>query len=111
MSIDLNPNYPIIKRFAEDLNINGKAPRTGQSYCRALRKFMEFLVHSPEEATEDQLRNYLLHISETKKWKPSTINVAQQAIKLFFRIACPRECVNSDQELSHFSGLAGVADG
>jgi integrase/recombinase XerD len=91
MSIDLNPTQPIIKRFAEDLAINGKSLRTTQSYCRAVRKFLEFLKHSPEEATEDQLRNYLLHISETKKWAASTINVAQQALKLFFRITCPRD--------------------
>ena len=91
MSIDRNPIHPIIKRFAEDLALSGKSTRTSQSYCRAVRKFMEFLKHSPEEATEDQLRNYLLHISETKKWAASTVNVAQQALKIFFRITCPRD--------------------
>ncbi|MCA9194826.1 MAG: hypothetical protein KDB03_23810 [Planctomycetales bacterium] len=30
-----------------------------QSYCRALRKFIEYLGHVPDQATEDHLRNYL----------------------------------------------------
>jgi integrase/recombinase XerD len=91
MSVDLNPTCLVAKRFLEDLKINGKSKRTQQSYCRAVRKFAEFLGHSPELATEDQLRNYLLHIVDAKQWKASTVNVAQQAIKLFFRITCPRD--------------------
>ncbi len=91
MSIDLQPTCPIAQRFLEDLNLNGKAKRTQQSYCRALRKFAEFLGHEPDRATEDQLRNYLLHIAQDKQWQSSTVNVAQQALKLFFRITCPRD--------------------
>ncbi len=36
MSIDSKPTCPIISRFAEDLKLNAKSPRTVQSYCRAL---------------------------------------------------------------------------
>lgn len=91
MSIDLSPSCPTAQRFLQDLKLNGKSTRTQQSYCRAVRKFAEFLGHSPELATEDQLRNYLLYLVDSKRWKGSTINVAQQALKLFFRITCPRD--------------------
>jgi site-specific recombinase XerD len=91
MSIDHHPTCPVIKRFADDLKLNGKSPRTQQSYCRALRKFSEYLGHAPDLATEDQLRKYLLFLVECKKWQGSTVNVAQQALKLFFRITCPRD--------------------
>lgn len=91
MSIDLNPASTILKRFAEDLKLSGKSIRTQQSYCRALRKFNEYLGHCPEKATEEQLRNYLLFVSQKKGWQASTINVAQQALKLFFRVTCPRD--------------------
>lgn len=91
MSIDLNPTCPTAQRFLQDLKLSGKSARTQQSYCRAVRKFTEFLDHSPEQATEDQLRNYLLYLVDSKRWKGSTINVAQQALKLFFRITCPRD--------------------
>lgn len=91
MSVDLKPTCPAVKRFLDDLKLNGKSTRTQQSYCRAVRKFAEYLHHSPEQATEDQLRDYLLFLVDSKKWKGSTVNVAQQALKLFFRITCPRD--------------------
>lgn len=91
MSHDLNPTCATTQRFLQDLKLNGKSPRTQQAYCRAVRKFSEFLGHSPEIASEDQLRHYLLHLVDSKQWKGSTINVAQQALKLFFRITCPRD--------------------
>jgi len=91
MSVDSGPSYPVLHRFCEDLKLNGKSPRTQQAYTRALRKFAAYLNHAPDTATEDQLRNYLLDLVQTKKWQASTINVAQQAIKLFYRITCPRD--------------------
>ena len=91
MSRDLNPTCATTQRFLQDLKLNGKSPRTQQAYCRAVRKFSEFLGHSPEDASEDQLRHYLLYLVDCKQWKGSTINVAQQALKLFFRITCPRD--------------------
>jgi site-specific recombinase XerD len=91
MSIDSNPTCPVFQRFAQDLKLNGKSPRTQQSYCRALRKFTEYLGHSPDQATEDQLRKYLLYVVEKKTWAGSTVNVTLQALKLFFRITCPRD--------------------
>lgn len=91
MSVDLKPNCPVVKRFLDDLKLNGKSARTQQSYCRAVRKFAEYLGHSPELATEDQLRDYLLYLVDSKKWEGSTVNVALQALKLFFRITCPRD--------------------
>ena len=91
MSQDLKPTCPISARFLEDLKLSGKKHRTQQAYVRAIRKFTEFLGHSPDQATEDQLRKYLLHLADSKKWAASTINVAQQALKQFFRITCPRD--------------------
>jgi site-specific recombinase XerD len=91
MSVDSKPTCPIISRFAEDLKLNGKSSRTIQSYCRALRKFSEFLGHSPNSATEDQLRQYLLYVVKEKGWSGSTVNVTLQALKIFFRITCPRD--------------------
>ena len=91
MSRDFKPNCPITTRFLEDLKLSGKELRTQQAYVRAVRKFAEFLGHAPDLATEDHLRSYLLHLKESKKWAGSTINVALQALKLFFRITCPKD--------------------
>jgi hypothetical protein len=86
MSKDLQPTVPSLIQFQQDLKLNGKGLRTQQSYLRALRKFHEFLSKDPASATEDDLRRYLLHVVDTKPWRPSTVNVAQQALKQFFRL-------------------------
>jgi hypothetical protein len=91
MSKDLKPLAPIAIRFQHDLKIKGKGERTQQSYLRMFRKFSEFLGADPDSASEEDLRRYLLHISENQLWKPSTINVAYQALKQFFRRTCPRD--------------------
>ncbi len=91
MSIDLNPSCPIAIRFLEDLKLNGKEVRTQQAYSRALRKFTEFLGHPPDQATEEQLRRYFLFLIEVRKLSTSTVNVAQQGLKQFFKLTCPRD--------------------
>jgi site-specific recombinase XerD len=91
MSCDLKPTCPIAVRFLQDLKLNGASTRTQQSYGRALRKFTEFLGHTADAATEDQLRDYLLHLKDVDRKAASTINVAQQALKKFFSLTCPRD--------------------
>ena len=91
MSKDKNPQCPFIQRFAEDLKLARKSERTVQSYCRALRKLCEHLGHDPNQASEDDVRKYLLFITEEKKWSSSTVNVALQALKLYYRVTCPRD--------------------
>ncbi len=71
MSRDLSPAPPIIQRFLNDLKLSGRKSRTQQSYCRNLRKFAEFLNHSPDLATEDQLRDYLLFLTDTSDSNPA----------------------------------------
>ena len=60
MSKDKNPQCPFIQRFAEDLKLARKSDRTVQSYCRALRKLSEHLGYDPNQASEDDVRKYLL---------------------------------------------------
>lgn len=91
MSKDLNPLSPILIRFQQDLKLNGLSERTQESYGRAVRKFSDFLNRDPDSATQDDVRNYFLHIQDNLKWKPSTVNVAQNGIKRFFKLTCPRD--------------------
>ena len=102
MSKDLKPQSPIAIRFQHDLKINGKGIRTQQSYVRMLRKFTEFLGDEPDAACEEDLRRYFLHISENQLWKPSTVNVAYQALKQFFRLTVSMRPVQAKRSLNRF---------
>ena len=90
MSNDKCPSFPTAIRFQQDLQINGLSERSQESYGRAIRKFSEFIKREPDSAREDDLRNYLLFIKNDLQWSSSTINVAQQGLKKYFTITCPR---------------------
>ena len=81
MTKDKNPLSPILIRFKQDLQFNDLEERSQESYCRAVRKFSEFLKREPDTASEDDLRNYLLFIKNDLNWAASTINVAQQSTR------------------------------
>lgn len=83
--------FPILLRMKEDLQLNGKTEETQKSYIRGLRNFSVFLDRSPELASEDDLRNYLLSVRSKRLWSNSTINVAYCALKFFFNRTCPRD--------------------
>ena len=91
MSQDKNPSSQIAIRFKQDLQLKGLGERTQQSYCRALRKFTEFIQVEPDSATEDDLRRYLLFIKNERQFSASSINVAQNGLKNFFKMTCPRD--------------------
>ncbi|MDZ4851114.1 MAG: site-specific integrase [Pirellulaceae bacterium] len=75
----------------QDLQLNGKGARTQESYLRAVRKFAEFFGNSPDSATEDDLRRYLLYVKNEQAWDFSTLNVAHCELKFFFLRTCPRD--------------------
>jgi integrase/recombinase XerD len=60
---------PLALRMKHDMQLNAKGERTQESYLRMFRKFHEFLQREPDTATEDDLRNYLLHIKSLEKWE------------------------------------------
>lgn len=76
--------YPSMRRFAEFLVLQYDKPRTRHSYYRQMRLVHEFCSTDPEKITEQQFRNYILHIKTIKLWKPKTIRQAAAGAKLFF---------------------------
>jgi site-specific recombinase XerD len=76
--------YPCMRRFAELLCLRFDTPRTRHSYYRQMRLVHEHCQADPASITEDQYRDYVLHIKTVKKWKPKTIRQAAASAKLFF---------------------------
>ncbi len=45
----------------------------------------------PDVAVEDDLRRYILFAKNDKSWSSSSLNVAYNGIKFFYRVTCPRD--------------------
>lgn len=54
---------PLRQRMVEDMRLRKLAPKTQAAYIRAARKFTKFLGHSPDTATDEDLRRFQLDIA------------------------------------------------
>jgi len=76
--------HPLRKRFIEDLQLQGMSERTQRTYVCAVRQLAEHYGKSPDEITEEELRDYFLYVKNAKKWSRSSCTIALCAIKLFY---------------------------
>ena len=76
--------YPSMQRFAQFLALRYDMIRTRHSYYRSMRLIHEHCQVDPAVITEEQLRDYILHVKTRKSWKPKTIRQTAAAARLFF---------------------------
>jgi len=74
-----------------DMQLAGLADTTHESYLRAVRKFAQWLNKSPDLASENDLRRYLLFIKNDQQWEGNSLRVAYSGLKFFYSRTCPRE--------------------
>ena len=71
------PLTPLAKQMLQDMQLAGLSETTHESYLRAVRKFAQWMDKSPQVATENDLRRYLLFIknkhNRTPKHAPNPI--------------------------------------
>ena len=75
---------PLRQRMIEDMQLNGLAASTQEGYLNAVRGLARHYHRSPEQLTEEDLRQYFLFLANEKKVARSTATVAICGIK--FRI-------------------------
>jgi integrase/recombinase XerD len=90
-SNELHPKTEIARRYLEDLQLHGFAERTQETYMRAVRLLAYHYHKSPDQITEEELRNYFLHIKNVKNWKRSSMTIAICGIKFFYTHTLKRE--------------------
>lgn len=85
------PLTPLAQKMLHDMQLAGLSERTHESYLRGVRKFAQWLNKSPDTASENDLRRYLLYIKNDQQWEPNSLSVAYSAIKFFYAHTCPQE--------------------
>lgn len=76
---------PLRHRMVEDLQLRGYADRTIESYVYCVAQLAKFHHASPETLTEEQVREYLLHLCTVRKLAPSTYTIALCGIRFFYQ--------------------------
>ncbi|MCP4378656.1 MAG: site-specific integrase [bacterium] len=54
------------QRFIEDLPLQGLSARTQHAYARAVRQLAEHVKTSPADISEEELRQYFLHVKNVR---------------------------------------------
>jgi site-specific recombinase XerD len=74
----------------EDMQLRGLSKRTQESYVRAVQQLAEYYHKSPEQITEEELRQYLLYLQNVKQVSPSSCIVALCGIKFLYQYTLHR---------------------
>lgn len=74
---------PLEQRLIEDMKLVGYSKRTQDTYLYAVRKLTNHFQTSPDQITNEQLREYLLWHKD--KYAPNTTTIALCGIKFFYQ--------------------------
>jgi len=85
------PLSPLATQMLHDMQLAGLSERTHESYLRSVRKFAQWLGKSPQEASENDLRRYLLFIKNDQQWEANSLKVAYAGLKFFYAHTCPQD--------------------
>ncbi len=77
--------------MSRDLQLLGRAKRTHDGYLREVRKLACYFNLSPDQLTEQQVADYLLHLINERKFAPGSLKVSYSALKFFYSVTCPRD--------------------
>jgi site-specific recombinase XerD len=80
---------PLRQRLTEDMAIRRLGPKTQQHYIRHVKRFADFLGHSADKATAEDVHRYQLWLASIGTTVP-TVNVSATALRFFFKITLKR---------------------
>ena len=85
--MNISPYFsaPLRQRINEDMILRKLATNTQISYIRGVNKLCEFLQHSPETTTQEELREFQLFMV-THGVSGITVNATLTALKFLFKI-------------------------
>jgi len=82
---------PLRQRMIEDMQLRGRSANTQRAYVGAVRQLAGYYMRSPDEISEEELREYFLYLANVKQNAHSSSTVAICAIKFLYETTLKRE--------------------
>ena len=103
---------PLRKRLIEDLQLAGYSERTVESYTSVVVRLSKHYGRSPAELSEEELRQFFIHLKKERKISESSFKQYATGIKFFyektlgqewklFDLARPQKSVRLPFAISH----------
>jgi len=84
----------LLTRYSEDLQLKGMSKTTIKMYTRAVRQLTTHFHKSPEEISDEDLRQYFLYNKNERQWSRVTSTISLCGIKHFYTLTLKREWTN-----------------
>jgi site-specific recombinase XerD len=68
------------------------APKTQDAYVRVVRDLAAHYRKGPDLVTDDEIKEYLVHLAEGRQLARSSVNVAANGMRCFFDLVLKRDC-------------------
>jgi len=79
------------QRMHQDLQLAGLSERTQEAYLRAVRQLADHFHTPPDSLSEQQIRDYFLHLKNDRKFASASLGIAYSGIKFFYSHTTPRD--------------------
>ncbi|MBV8282345.1 MAG: site-specific integrase [Candidatus Eremiobacteraeota bacterium] len=79
------------QRMLQDLQLADLSQRTQEAYLRAVRQLADHFHTPPDRLSEQQVRDYLLHLKNDRKLASASLIVACCGIRFFYSHTAPRD--------------------
>jgi site-specific recombinase XerD len=78
------------KRMINDLVVRGLSENTQEAYLRAVTQLTKFYRRSPDQISECEVQDFLVHLSQERHLTWGSCNVTSHGLRFFYRITLGR---------------------
>jgi len=80
------------RKMIENMRLNGFSDRTQKSYIDAVVGLVKFYNTPPDRLSDDQIREYFLHLIQDREYAPGSLRIARSGIKFLLSRTLGRPC-------------------
>ncbi len=73
------------ERMLQDMTLNGLSGNTQKRYIKSVRKLSRYYKRSPEQISEEEVRDFIIYLIKESGLAPDTIRVTFYGIKFFYQ--------------------------
>ena len=82
---------PLREQMIQDMQLQRLGERTQEAYIHNVEQFSLHFKKSPDQLNEDQIKTYMLYLTNHKKYAPNTLNQHLNAIRFLWVHTLKRE--------------------
>ena len=80
------------ERMVEDMQLHALTAGTQSTYLEAIKNLALHYNRPPDQLNEQEIRDFIVHLTKVKRLSPSTVRVYLYAIKFLYKNTLNKQC-------------------